>query len=104
MTVVLPSDVPRWSGLAVEYESGKVDSITSQYELTGPHRAAIWSIARDETIQAWWEEGALIREIDNAVVFVPDPNTYINKFPEWKRVRLVFEPVVKGASGRVGML
>ncbi|KIO16753.1 hypothetical protein M407DRAFT_33595 [Tulasnella calospora MUT 4182] len=72
------------------------------YELpkwVGPHRGDIWSVSMDGTIQAWWEDGvtslveALYHRTDHIVGFVADPNTYIDRYPEWMRARLVFEPV-----------
>lgn len=81
MTVVLPSDVPRRSALVTLYESGKVNSSHSQDELTGPHRAAIWSIARDETIQAWWEDGG---ELNPSSLKLSTPAAFISLMASYK--------------------
>lgn len=87
------------AGLVAINESGKFHCKDTREEWAGPHRSIIWSVAMDGTIQAWWQEGitclmeAVYRDSDNLVMFVADPDTYVKKYPEWKQVRLLFEPV-----------
>lgn len=47
-------------------ESGIFLDASTSPTLIGPHRADIWSVAMDGTIQAWWEEDG---EFDSLSIF-----------------------------------
>ncbi|KIO22338.1 hypothetical protein M407DRAFT_119134 [Tulasnella calospora MUT 4182] len=88
----------RRAGLVPLDESGEFHCKSTPPGWAGPHRSIIWSIALDGTIQAWWDEGVtsllevVYRQRDHFVMFASDPDAYVNKYPEWTRARLAFEP------------
>lgn len=89
----------RSAGTVALNEFGEYHSQRTPRIWVGPHRASVWSVGMDGTIQAWWEESvtclmeALYRGSDHFVVFAPDASAYIAKDPRWTQVRLVFEPL-----------